>query len=94
MMLYPASPEAATRFLKFVNASPTPFHAVQNASVRLEKAGFLKVQSLLSSKSQRFFTSSHDQIRETDSWEKNIKPGGKYYFTRSMGQSIHWTMIL
>ena len=44
MMLYPASPEAATRFLKFVNASPTPFHAVQNASIRLEKAGFLKVE--------------------------------------------------
>ena len=43
MMLHPASPEAATRFIKFVNASPTPFHAVQNASVRLEKAGFLKV---------------------------------------------------
>ena len=43
MMLYPASSEAAARFLKFVNASPTPFHAVQNASVILEKAGFLKV---------------------------------------------------
>ncbi|KJA29957.1 hypothetical protein HYPSUDRAFT_153148 [Hypholoma sublateritium FD-334 SS-4] len=43
MMLYPASPEAATRFLKFVNASPTPFHAVHNAAVRLEKAGFQKI---------------------------------------------------
>ena len=43
MMLYPPNSEAATRFLDYVNASPTPFHAVQNASVRLEKAGFLKV---------------------------------------------------
>jgi len=43
-MMLPVSPEAATRFLKFVNASPTPFHAVRNASVRLEKAGFLKVE--------------------------------------------------
>lgn len=47
MMLYPASPEAATRFLKFVNASPTPFHAVHNAAVRLEKAGFQKVEDRL-----------------------------------------------
>jgi len=37
-------PEAAIRFIKFVNASPTPFHAVQNAAQRLEKAGFLKVR--------------------------------------------------
>jgi aspartyl aminopeptidase len=43
MMLYPSGPEAAVRFLKFVNASPTPFHAVQNAALRLEKAGFQKV---------------------------------------------------
>lgn len=43
MMLYPTSPEAAVRFLKFVNASPTPFHAVHNAAARLEKAGFQKV---------------------------------------------------
>ncbi|KAI0049635.1 peptidase M18, aminopeptidase I [Auriscalpium vulgare] len=42
-MLYPSAPEAATRFLHFVNASPTPFHAVVNASLRLEKAGFKKV---------------------------------------------------
>lgn len=37
-----SGPEAAQRFVKFVNASPTPFHAVQNAALRLEKAGFLK----------------------------------------------------
>jgi len=43
MILFPTSPEAATRFLKFVNASPTPFHAVHNAALRLEKAGFQKV---------------------------------------------------
>lgn len=36
-------PEAAARFIRFVNGSPTPFHAVQNAALRLEKAGFLKV---------------------------------------------------
>ncbi|KAF8211217.1 aspartyl aminopeptidase [Mycena galopus ATCC 62051] len=36
-------PEAARRFLSFVNASPTPFHAVHNAIVQLEKAGFQKV---------------------------------------------------
>ncbi|OCH90718.1 aspartyl aminopeptidase [Obba rivulosa] len=43
MMLYQSVPEAATKFLKFINASPTPFHAVQAAAVRLEKAGFVKV---------------------------------------------------
>lgn len=36
-------PEAANKFLEFVNASPTPFHAVQNAALRLENAGFVKV---------------------------------------------------
>ncbi|KAF8913804.1 aspartyl aminopeptidase [Gymnopilus junonius] len=44
MMLYPTSSEAATHFLKFVNASPTPFHAVHNAALRLEKAGFQKIR--------------------------------------------------
>ncbi|KAG6918918.1 hypothetical protein DXG01_010573 [Tephrocybe rancida] len=43
MMLYPNSPEAALKFVKFVNASPTPFHAVDNAASRLKKAGFQKV---------------------------------------------------
>lgn len=40
MALYP---EAARRFLTFINASPTPFHAVHNAGIRLEAAGFRKV---------------------------------------------------
>ncbi|KAF8192487.1 aspartyl aminopeptidase [Pholiota molesta] len=72
-MLYPASPEAATRFLKFVNASPTPFHAVHNAAVRLENAGFQK-------------------IKEIDNWEKTIKPGGKYYFTRNQAALVAFTL--
>ena len=42
-MLNPPSTEAASRFLKFVNASPTPFHAVHNAALHLKKAGFQKV---------------------------------------------------
>ncbi|EJD01371.1 aspartyl aminopeptidase [Fomitiporia mediterranea MF3/22] len=39
----PTSLEAADKFVTFVNASPTPFHAVQNASSMLEKAGFTKL---------------------------------------------------
>ena len=34
---------AAQRFIKFVNASPTPYHAVKNAARRLEEAGFSKL---------------------------------------------------
>jgi aspartyl aminopeptidase len=36
-------PEVAARFVGFLHASPTPFHAVHYASVRLEAAGFRKV---------------------------------------------------
>ncbi|KAF8897437.1 aspartyl aminopeptidase [Infundibulicybe gibba] len=72
-MLYQSSPEAATKFLKFVNASPTPFHAVSNAAARLEKAGFQK-------------------IREKDEWEKNIRGGGKYYFTRNQAALVAFTL--
>jgi len=39
-----ATPEAATRFVQYVNASPTPFHAVHNAALRLESAGFKKIR--------------------------------------------------
>jgi aspartyl aminopeptidase len=44
MTMTGTGPEAAARFIKFVNGSPTPYHAVQNAALRLEKAGFLKVR--------------------------------------------------
>ena len=74
-----AAPEAASRFVQFVNASPTPFHAVHNAALRLEKAGFAKV----SFRSSALYLSSQPlQIREKDDWEANLKGGGKYYFTR------------
>ncbi|KAH7887840.1 peptidase M18 [Phlebopus sp. FC_14] len=43
-MLYPSAPEAAKRFLTFINASPTPFHAIHNAAARLEAAGFHRVR--------------------------------------------------
>ncbi|PIL37246.1 hypothetical protein GSI_00939 [Ganoderma sinense ZZ0214-1] len=39
-----AGPQAAHKLLDFVNASPTPFHAVRAASARLEKAGFQKIR--------------------------------------------------
>ncbi|KAG2042957.1 aspartyl aminopeptidase [Suillus americanus] len=39
-----SSSEAARRFIGFVNASPTPFHAVHNASMRLEASGFKKIR--------------------------------------------------
>jgi len=35
---------AAEDFLSFVNASPTPFHAVRSAKGRLEKAGFQQIR--------------------------------------------------
>jgi aspartyl aminopeptidase len=36
--------KAAEDFLSFVNASPTPFHAVQSAKLKLEKAGFQQIK--------------------------------------------------
>ncbi|KAJ8115613.1 hypothetical protein OPT61_g2780 [Boeremia exigua] len=36
--------QAAEDFLSFVNASPTPFHAVKSAKERLEKAGFKQIK--------------------------------------------------
>ncbi|KAF9226453.1 peptidase M18, aminopeptidase I [Gyrodon lividus] len=73
MMLYSTAPEAAKRFVTFINASPTPFHAIQNAAIRLEEAGFRKV-------------------RETDDWEKDLEPRGKYYFTRNQSSLLAFTI--
>ncbi|KAI0103092.1 peptidase [Hypoxylon sp. NC0597] len=39
-----APPTAALDFLDFVNASPTPYHAVRSSIERLEKAGFTPIK--------------------------------------------------
>ncbi|KAL7626020.1 hypothetical protein AAE478_002789 [Parahypoxylon ruwenzoriense] len=39
-----APPKAALDFLDFVNASPTPYHAVRSSIERLEKAGFSAIK--------------------------------------------------
>ncbi|GAW07672.1 aspartyl aminopeptidase [Lentinula edodes] len=72
MMLSSTVPEAASRLLSFVNASPTPFHAVQTTVQRLEKVGFSK-------------------LKESDGWDKLVKPGGKYFFTRNQSTIVAFT---
>ncbi|KAI1437775.1 aspartyl aminopeptidase-like protein [Xylaria sp. CBS 124048] len=39
-----APPKAALDFIDFVNASPTPYHAVHESVARLEKAGFIPIK--------------------------------------------------
>ena len=39
-----ASLKRAEDFTDFLNASPTPFHAVHTAKQRLEKAGFKQIK--------------------------------------------------
>ncbi|KAB5558295.1 peptidase M18 [Coniochaeta sp. 2T2.1] len=39
-----APPKSALEFLDFVNASPTPYHAVASAATLLEKANFTKIR--------------------------------------------------
>ncbi|KAJ4466489.1 aspartyl aminopeptidase [Lentinula aciculospora] len=72
MILSSTVPEAANRLLSFVNASPTPFHAVQTTVQRLEKVGFNK-------------------LKESESWDKAVKPGGKYFFTRNQSTIVAFT---
>ncbi|KAK3380293.1 peptidase M18 [Lasiosphaeria ovina] len=62
-----APPKSATDFLDFVNASPTPYHAVAESAALLRKAGF----QLLRERDNWSAASSA------------VKPGGKYYLTRN-----------
>ncbi|KAF4554025.1 Aspartyl aminopeptidase-like protein [Elsinoe fawcettii] len=43
-MSFKASTAPAEDFLEFVNSSPTPFHAVQSAKQRLDKAGYKQIK--------------------------------------------------
>ena len=61
MMIPQAGPEAASRLINFVNASPTPFHAVRSAATKLEQAGFRKARTMLS------YTLSHAHTARVDS---------------------------
>ncbi|KAG1753932.1 peptidase M18 [Suillus paluster] len=67
-MMLMSGPEAAKRFLTFVNASPTPFHAVHNASIRLEASGFKKVleaddwENTLQPRGKYYFTRNQSSL--------------------------------
>eukprot|EP01012_Entosiphon_sulcatum_P020338 TRINITY_DN2530_c0_g1_i1.p1 TRINITY_DN2530_c0_g1~~TRINITY_DN2530_c0_g1_i1.p1 ORF type:complete len:477 (-),score=94.85 TRINITY_DN2530_c0_g1_i1:19-1428(-) len=56
--------QVAQRLVEFVNASPSPFHAVDNAKTRLIAAGY-------------------KQLSERASWTQDLKPNGKFFFTRN-----------
>jgi aspartyl aminopeptidase len=60
--------DMALRFLDFVNASPSQFHAVATTAAQLDAAGFKQVSE-----------------RQPE-W--NVKPGGKYYYTRNQSSIV------
>ena len=72
---------SAEDFLSFVNASPTPFHAVKCIKERLAKAGFkeVKVSQPRCTLTNRCLTLK----QEKESWASTCKAGGKYYLTRN-----------
>ncbi|KAI8148536.1 peptidase M18 [Fennellomyces sp. T-0311] len=61
-----APPQEALDFIQFVNASPSPFHAVHEASTRLEHAGFEKISERtawsLKRKGKYYFTRNGSSI--------------------------------
>ncbi|KAI9313244.1 peptidase M18 [Dichotomocladium elegans] len=71
-MAYPASataaapPAEAIDFIDFVNSSPSPFHAVHEAAVRLENAGFQRLSEKaawsLKRKGKYYFTRNGSSI--------------------------------
>ncbi|KAJ3288505.1 hypothetical protein HK104_008146 [Borealophlyctis nickersoniae] len=60
---------SAEEFLTFVNASPSPFHAVETSRTRLLAAGY-------------------KELHERSAWEDDVKPGGKYFFTRNKSSIV------
>ncbi|GHJ86708.1 hypothetical protein NliqN6_3110 [Naganishia liquefaciens] len=68
------TPAKALAFLKFVDASPTPFHAVHTTVSYLNQAGFKPISSRADLSSA--FKSG------------DIVPGGKYYLTRNQSSLL------
>lgn len=68
------TPAKALAFLKFVDASPTPFHAVHTAVNHLTQAGFKPISARADLSSA--FKSG------------DIVPGGKYYQTRNQSSLL------
>lgn len=68
------APAKALAFLKFVDASPTPFHAVHTAISNLSQAGFKPISARADLSSA--FKSG------------DIVPGGKYYLTRNQSSLL------
>lgn len=68
------TPAKALAFLKFVDASPTPFHAVHTAISYLTKAGFKPISARAD--------------LGTAFKSGDIVPGGKYYLTRNQSSLL------
>lgn len=69
---------AANGFLKFADASPTPFHAVHTATQRLVEAGFTRV-------------SERDDWRAK--WSNGqMARGGKYFYTRNQSSLVAFAL--
>eukprot|EP00924_Labyrinthula_sp_SR-Ha-C_P010775 augustus_masked-scaffold_35-processed-gene-1.2-mRNA-1 protein AED:0.01 eAED:0.01 QI:0/-1/0/1/-1/1/1/0/473 len=64
-------------FLRFLNASPTPFHVCLSASKLLLSAGFIKINE------SEAFLSENSSI---------LEPGGKYFFTRNESSIVAFTI--
>lgn len=90
-MTTPSTEQAATEFLKFVNASPTPFHAVRSTKERLWKAGFKEIKVRLPQGTLlQLRLTVH--VQEKESWSSTCVPGGKYYLTRNGSTIVAFAM--
>lgn len=74
----PTALKKALGFLKFADASPTPFHAVQTASQSLEAAGFTRI-------------SERDDFAQSFSSGK-LQRGGKYFYTRNQSSLVAFAL--
>ena len=68
--------QSAKEFLNYVNASPSPYHAVAESVKLLEAANYKKVSEVEFLKKKGFY----DYLKK-DTW--NVKPGDKFYVTRN-----------